>query len=229
MHVQRDVRRSGALLSTWICSAAAVLSAATLTSSAEQRTTPRGDAAPPSFDQLYEQGQRRNATMRTLTARFTETTTSPLLVRPLVARGTVFVERPSRVALRYAEPDARVIIIDDKTLTTSWPSRQTIDIRTAMARVQKQFVNGSAADLRREFDIDDRHALDTPGTYYVSMVPKRKQIREALSKLDLWVDRDALLLESMRMTFAGGETKTMKFDDVVPNAALPPGVFAINR
>ena len=195
---------------------------------AQQQSMPVGPAAE-TFDQMYEQGQRRNAAMKTLTARFTETTTSSLLVRPLVARGTVLVERPSRVALRYTEPDNRVIVINDKTLTSSWPTTRTLDIATAMGRVQKQFVNGSAADLRREFEIDDRQTQGTPGTYYVSMTPKRKQIREALARLDLWVDRESLLLSRMRMTFASGETKTMTFEDVVPNPPLPPGAFLLAR
>jgi outer membrane lipoprotein-sorting protein len=181
------------------------------------------------FDQMYEQGQRRNAAMKTLTARFTETTTSALLVKPLVARGTVLVERPSRVALRYSEPDARIIVIDDKTLTSSWPTRRMLDISTAMGRVQKQFINGTAADLRREFDIDDTRASDTPGAYHVTMTPKRKQIREALAKLDLWVDRESMLLKTMRMTFASGETKTMTFEDVLTNVPVPPGAFVLPK
>jgi outer membrane lipoprotein-sorting protein len=226
MHVQRAWRASGSPPRAAICTAVVAVMVAVLPSSAQQ-PVPRADPERPSFDQLYDQGQRRNAAMLTLTARFTETTTSSILTRPLVARGTLAVQRPSRVALHYSEPDKRVIIIDDKTLTTSWPTRQTMNIAAAMGRVQKQFVEGSAADLRREFDIDDRHALDTPGTYYVSMTPKRKQIREALAKLDLWVDREAMLLKSMRMTFAGGETKTMTFEDVVPNATLAPGLFTL--
>jgi outer membrane lipoprotein-sorting protein len=199
---------------------------------APQAGQPRVASADPltqSFDEMYEQGQRRNAAMKTLTARFTETTTSALLVKPLVARGMVLVERPSRVALRYSEPDARVIVISDKTLTSSWPTARTLDIATTMGRVQKQFIDGSAADLRREFDIDDTRHSDTPGSYYVTMTPKRRQIRETMTKLDLWVDRESLLLETMRMTFAGGGTKTMTFEDVVPNALIPPGMFVMPR
>jgi outer membrane lipoprotein-sorting protein len=197
-----------------------------LTASRAQQTSDAPlDPSARSFDQLYEEGQRRNAGMKTLTARFTETTTSSLLVRPLVARGIVLVERPARVALRYSDPDDRVIVIDDRTLTSSWPTTRTLDIATAMSRVQKQFVDGSAADLRREFEIDDRQILATRDGYHVSMTPKRRQIREALTKLDLWVDRESLLLSTMRMTFASGDTKTMMFEDVVANAPLPPGAF----
>ena len=51
------------------------------------------------------------------------------------------------------------------------------------------------------------------------MVPKRKQIRETLARLDLWVDRTSLLLDAMKMTFANGDTKTMAFEDVVAERA----------
>ena len=50
--------------------------------------------------------QRINATLKTLTARFTETTTSSILTRPLVASGIVAVERPSKVVLHYSAAGA---------------------------------------------------------------------------------------------------------------------------
>jgi outer membrane lipoprotein-sorting protein len=202
-----------------------VASLAVTASRAQRASGASGDRPDRSFDEMYEEGRRRNGAMRTLTARFTETTTSSLLVRPLVAHGIVLVERPARVALRYSDPDERVIVIDDTTLTSSWPTTRTLNIATAMSRVQKQFIDGSAADLRREFEIDDRQTLATPDGYYVSMTPKRRQIREALTKLDLWVHRESLLLSTMRMTFASGDTKTMTFENVVANAPLPPRAF----
>ena len=189
--------------------------------------TPRSTAsAQESFDDLYQRGQRANAAIKTLTATFTETTTSSLLTRPLVAHGTVAVERPSRVVLHYTDPEARVVLIDGKRMTMSWPGRnirQVTDIGAAQDRVQKYFVNGDAAELRRQFEIHEDEATERAGIYQVTMVPKRKQIREALAKLELWVDRASLLLSAMRMTFANGDTKTMTFADVVPNAAIEPG------
>src|SRR5688572_7141300 len=51
------------------------------------------------FDELYQRGQKANSGLKTLTARFIETTTSPLLTKPLVARGTLALQRPSTVVL----------------------------------------------------------------------------------------------------------------------------------
>jgi outer membrane lipoprotein-sorting protein len=185
-----------------------------------------------SFDELYAEGQRANAAMKTLTARFTETTTSSLLTRPLVAHGRLAVERPTRVVLRYTDPEARVVLIDGNKMTLSWPSRnirQVTDISTAQRRVQKYFVNGTVEDLRRQFDIEQHDTSDRPNTYSVSLVPKRKQIREALVRLDLWVNQSSKLMDSMKMTFANGDTKTMTFEEVVANAPIEPGVFTLNR
>ncbi len=187
---------------------------------------------PDVFDELYTKGKKANDAMKTLTAQFTETTTSSLLTRPLVARGRVAVERPSRIVLRYSDPDIRTVLIDGNRMTMSWPSRsitQVTDIGAAQGRVQKYFINGTAADLRKEFEIEDHGTSDKPGTYYVTMVPKRKQMKENLVRLDLWIDRSSLLLDTMKMTFANGDSKTMAFDDVKPNAPIEPGTFSLEK
>jgi len=197
--------------------------------SAQQRAPRAADAPRESFDELYRRGQQANAGMKTLTARFTETTTSPLLTRPLVARGTLSVERPSRVVMRYDDPEPRVVLIDGDRMILSWPGRnmrQVTNIARAQGRVQKYFVNSTATELRKEFDIQPRETSERPGLYEVSMVPERKQIKETLTRLDLWVDPAASVLTAMPMTFAGGDTKLMEFTDIVSNPALAANTFA---
>jgi outer membrane lipoprotein-sorting protein len=182
------------------------------------------------FDELYRRGQLANSGLKTLTARFTETTTSPLLARPLVARGTLALQRPSTVVLRYDAPEERTVLIGDKRLVLSWPGRsihQTRDIGQMQGRIQKYFVVGDPEELRKSFDITVSDAEPRAGADHLVFVPKRKQIREGLTLLDLWIDRTSLLLTAMRMTFAGGETKLMLLDDVVPNAPIAPGTFAL--
>jgi outer membrane lipoprotein-sorting protein len=48
-------------------------------------------------------------------------------------------------------------------------------------------------------------------------------------RLDLWIDRSSLLLDTMKMTFANGDSKTMAFEDVKPNAPIEPGTFSLER
>ena len=180
------------------------------------------------FDDLYRRGQQQNGTLRTFIAQFTETTTSTLLTRPLTARGTVAVERPARVVLRYVEPDQRVVLIDGDRMTIVWPSRsvrQTRDIAASQKRVQKYFVDGSPRELRSHFEIA---AAPQPSGYLVTMVPTRKQIKEGLSRLELSIDATSLLMTSMAMTFPNGDSKVMTFTDVKPNAPIDPAMFRVD-
>jgi outer membrane lipoprotein-sorting protein len=184
-----------------------------------------------SFDALYRRGAEINATLKTLSARFTETTTSSILTRPLVASGILAVERPSRVVLHYQQPEVRDVLIDADRLTVSWPGRHIRDVTNIAAqnrRIQKYFVDSRPAQLRESFDIVSAKADDRPGTYRLTMVPRRKQIREGLSRLELWLDQTSLLLAAMRMTFPNGDTKLMVLEDVVRNAPIDPGVFTIS-
>jgi outer membrane lipoprotein-sorting protein len=183
------------------------------------------------FDQIYERGQKHNAGLKTLTATFTETSTSSLLTTPLVARGTVSIERPSRVVLRYTEPDTRILLIDADKMTLSWPSAHVhtvTDIGASQRRVQKYFVDSSPAELRTHFEIAARVASDRPGAYQVTMVPKRKQLQQGLKQLDLWIDKTTIMLSAMRMTFPNGDTKLMTFTDVKTNPQIDPSVFKID-
>lgn len=189
----------------------------------------RPPAGSTAFDELYRRGQLANAGLKTLTARFTETTTSSLLTRPLVEQGTLAVERPTKVVLHYTVPDTRTVLIDGDRLVLSWPDRNindTKNIKQVQSRVQKYFVDSNPAELRKSFDIEVIDAERRAGTDHISLLPKRKQIREGLTRLDLWVDQRTLLLAAMRMTFANGDSKLMTLDNVVPNAVLDPTTFA---
>ena len=159
---------------------------------------------PDLFDEIYARGRPIDATLKTLTAQFSETTESPLLVRPLVSQGTIAVVRPLRVAMHYSAPDRRSVIIDGGRLRIVWPSRgidRATPIGSIEKRIQQYFVDTSPSQLRSHFDIAARVASDRPGTWFVAMTPKRKQIAAGVSQLDLWIRTDTVLLAAMRMVF----------------------------
>ena len=188
-------------------------------------------SAPPDlFDEIYAKGRPLESSLRTLSGRFTETTTSSLLRRPLIARGTLAVIRPTKVVLLYDDPERRTVLIDGDTMRMLWPSR-TIDQRTnigaAQRRIQQYFVNKSPAELRSHFDITATVAGDRQNAWLVTMSPKRKQIKEGIATLELWLDRSTVMLTSMRMTFPNGDTKLMAFEDVKVNPTIDPALFQV--
>ena len=185
-----------------------------------------------SFDAIYRRGFQLNAELKTLTAAFTETTTSEMLTRPLTATGTIAVERPSRVVLHYQAPEQRDVLIEGDRLTVSWPSRhirEVTNIATTNRRIQRYFVDASPDRLRDSFTIAVRTGGERRHTYQLTMVPRRKQISEGLASLDLWIDDASLLLAAMKMTFPNGDTKLMVLDNVVTNQPVDPSLFSAAR
>ena len=90
----------------------------------------------------------------------------------------------------------------------------------------------NAQDLQRLIEliteevIAAQDARERPGTWFVEMVPKRKQIAAGLSRLELWIRTETVLLDAMRMGFPSGETKLLEFSDLRVNPAIPDSVFA---
>ncbi len=180
------------------------------------------------FDEIYAKGRPLEESLKTLTARFVEESTSSLLTRPLVARGTLAVVRPDRIVLHYLEPERRTVLIDGNTMRLVWPSHsidQRVPIGAQQRRIQQYFVDKSPAQLRSHFDITATDAPTQPTAWLVTMVPRRKQIREGLTKLELWIERDTVMLSSLLMTFPNGDTKRMAFEAVQVNPAIDEAVF----
>lgn len=184
------------------------------------------------FDEIYARGRGVESSLKTVTARFTETTTSSLLSRPLVAQGTLAVERPSKIVLRYSDPEPRTVLIDQNRLTLVWPSHavhQESDIAAAQRRIEKYFLDKSPDELRRNFTITATEADERAGTWRITMVPTRKQIQQGLTRLDLWVDRTSMLLAAMKMTFPNEDTKLMVFENVVVNGPVDQKMFLVEK
>ena len=221
-------RRSGTVVGAGLVALAALALGgdAPLASMRTFQAAPAAVEAPDLFDDIYRRGQPLEQSIRTIRARFTETTTSSLLLKPLVAEGTLIVVRPSDILLWYISPERRYLRLDATSLLFVWPDRQLRerkDIREAQARVQKYFVNKTPDELRQHFTIRTSEDRGRAGTWRIEMVPKRKQIQQGLARLELWVRQDTLMLSAMTMVFPNGDTKTMTFSDVVVNDPVSPG------
>jgi outer membrane lipoprotein-sorting protein len=172
------------------------------------------------FDEIYARSQPIDATVKTITASFTETTESPLLRKPLVAAGTVHVVRPFDVEMVYSKPEPKTITIKNGQLVVDMSARkmkQERDISEPLGRIEKYFVAKSPKELRKHFTIAASEDKERAGTYRIDMTPKRKQIEQGLTRLELWLRKDTLLLDAMRMHFPGDAIKLMEFRDVVVN------------
>jgi outer membrane lipoprotein-sorting protein len=190
------------------------------------------------FDDLHARIAAAEATRQTIRARFTETITSSLLARPMVARGVLVGEKPApgrligvtptRMLITYTSPDRKTICFDGNRLVVRYGDRgepERIDITGIMKTVNKYFTSASPDDLRRAFTIRAFIDPDLPGFHQIDLVPRRKQIRQGLERLQIWVTRDSYMLGQLKMSFPGGDSDVFTLDDVQLNVPVPAGTF----
>lgn len=190
----------------------------------------RPAAAGDLFDEIYRRGAPVEKTLKTVSASFVETTRSTLLKAPQVARGTLVGRRPSQVRLVYAGADARTVVVSGNTLALDWPARhlqERRDISGTMRRAERFFVMSSPAELRKHFDVVAIDAPDRASAWQVTFTPKRKQMREGVSRVHLWIDQASLVLQALEMEYPGGDTRLMEFSDVRINPPVDANAFAV--
>jgi len=194
---------------------------------------PQGTAPAPRrsgdlFDEIYQRGVVKQRAMKSIHATFTETTVSSLLVKPIVARGTVIGAPPALVRMTYTEPEAKTVTMDGRSLTIVWPNRgerEQIDIRQTKARIDHYFTNASPDELRKLFEITAEPDAAMRRADRVTMTPKRKQIKQGLQQLELWIDRERDIMVQMRLSFPGGDQKTIALEDIVVDVPISDETF----
>lgn len=187
--------------------------------------------APDLFDEIYAKADTQKKTVHSVRARFTETTVSSLLTQPLVARGTLVAGEPANVVMTYTAPELRTVVINANKLVVVWPGsgkREEIDIKLTQQRVQQYFVKAGLKSLRQMFEI--RASLESqPAAYLIDMRPREKRIKKGLERLLIWIDPKLLMMTQMRMEFPGGDSKTIRLDDIEMNVPVNEQMFQAIR
>jgi outer membrane lipoprotein-sorting protein len=192
-------------------------------------------AAPPQrtadpLADLFARGRAVQKSIRSLRASFRETTVSSLLVDPLTGTGTVLAAvDPLRLVMRYAPPDGRTIWIDERELVVASPARKVpeqIDIAAMQRRIQKYFTEASLDELRSSFEMTLANDPAVPTAQRLEMTPRRRQIKEGLQRLRLWIDKERLLMVRLEMIFPGGDSTRIDLSDIEVNVPIDAKTFA---
>jgi outer membrane lipoprotein-sorting protein len=183
------------------------------------------------FTDLHERARQAEKELVSLRADFVETTESSLLAVPIVEKGKLSAARPIRVSLRYENPETKRIVIDGDRFLIAWPERGRVEerqIAEIQENVDKYFYQASEEQLRKLFDVTVTSDPELPNTSRVEMIAKRKQIKEGIERLVLWLEDQSLYMVKMRLVYPrGGGTKTIELSNLVANVPLDDEEFQI--
>jgi len=177
------------------------------------------------FDQVQAQ-------VRTLSAEFIQTTRSPLLKDPVVAKGQFYLTKPESVLWEYTTPEPMRFVVAAGEYTGYFPARKKAEKRDVKRWSEQLFryfgLGQGSAELGKFYEI----ALGDPGkddksSYLLVLSPKKRRFRKNVDEVKLWVNTATLL--PVRVDYAGkdGGEHEIRFVNTRLNPDLAASLYQV--
>jgi chaperone LolA len=172
------------------------------------------------------------ANVATLSADFVQIVVNPLLGTPDTARGTLYLRRPNRFAMRFTVPQGDRIVADGRHLWLYTPSttpgqalRSGIPkTGTAGPNLLGQFVERPTERYHARYVRAD--SLETGVADVIALIPKEGAV--GYSEAVIWVDRCDGLVRRMDITEESGQHRIVSLRRLRVNAPVSPREFTFS-
>jgi outer membrane lipoprotein-sorting protein len=191
-----------------------------------------GAADDPGLQRILADFDRVQATIRTLSAGFTETTTSHLLKAPIQAKGRLYLTKPSSVLWEYEEPEVMRFAIANDEYVGYFPQRKRAeksDIHRWSERIFRIFGLGqTSAELGKFYSI---RAADPgaghPGTSLLLLEPKKRRVRKRVEQVKLRISSTTHLPLEIELSGKDGYVRQIQLHDLRINPDLSASLYDI--
>lgn len=166
--------------------------------------------------------------VRTMQADFVMQFTNPLLRQQTTSRGTLYQQRPDRIALRFTDPAGDVILSDGEHFYVYQPS---IDARQA-TRSPASAGGGGGVDLQAQFvgnpterfryTLEGEESVGGRAAHSMTLVPRQ---RAEYRSLRVWFDTSDSLARRFEITEHNGSVRRFDLSNLRVNGTVPGGVF----
>jgi outer membrane lipoprotein-sorting protein len=192
----------------------------------------RVTASGETLDQVLTRFDRVQGQVRTLSAEFVQTTRSPLLKDPIIAKGQFYLTKPASVLWEYATPEPMRFVVSDGTYTGYFPERKRAEKRDIKRWSEQLFrffgVGQGSKELGKFYEITlGESGPDERGTFLLVLTPKKHRVRKRFGEVKLWVD--AVTLLPTRIDYAGkdGDEREIRLLNTRLNPDLATGLYNV--
>jgi outer membrane lipoprotein-sorting protein len=169
-----------------------------------------------------------NENVRYMQAEFVMQFNNPLLRQQTTSRGTLYQQRPDRIALRFTDPNGDVILSDGQHFYMFQPS---IDANQATRTpagagagggvdLQAQFVGNPTERFR--YTLEGNESVAGRSARVMTLVPRE---RAEYRSLKVWFDARDSLARRFEITELNGSVRRFDLSDLRVNPSIPADVF----
>lgn len=158
---------------------------------------------------------------------FIQEKSSSMLSEKLISKGCMYFKTPNSLRWEYREPNQLVLIFKDEHFLIKSNDGVTTNANRIFKEISKLIIdlmNGEELSNNNNFKSD----FYTNGhTLWIKMTPKKKQIEQMFSLVELYIDSRTGKAEQIVMHEASGDNTTIHFVNVKRNAIFDNSVFEL--
>lgn len=165
--------------------------------------------------------------LQSLRARFVQTKRLSLLDEPLESTGWFLFKRPDRVRWETETPERMTVVISGRQVyvpnlpENEWQALATVPFTTMLSRLGALFT-GELKALEQSFEIT---AGDGDSAIRVQLVPRDEAWQQSLRRIDLTFAGPEVIISSIRLQNALGDSVEVRLEEVVRNVDVPDSLF----
>lgn len=171
------------------------------------------------------------AAIESIRCDFVQTKRSAMLENELVSRGKMWFSKPQLLRWEYTSPYSNLFIMNgDKALLKNEKGSTLTDVKKnrmvkGISSMVLGCISGDWLNDTRTFGVE---VVGKDGEWVVRLTPKRGELKQMWTSLELRFDPVTGTSKGIRMNEASGDCTVIEFRNVEMNGTIPPEVFSLN-
>ncbi len=196
-------------------------------------TCAAGGVTAAELDEILARFDDVQDSINTLSAEFTQTTTSSMLIDPISAEGRFFMTKPDSIRWEYSYPEEMRFVIFQDQYTGYFPKQKRAEKRSVKRWSEHIFrffgLGQGSQELMKFYDItlDPSHDPST-GSYLLVLEPTKRRVRKRIPEVRFWLDTETFLPRKVEYLSKTGNARTVEFHEIRLNPDLAASMYHVD-
>jgi outer membrane lipoprotein-sorting protein len=185
-------------------------------------------------DTVLDRMDKAASDFRSLTADIEQMKYTAVVKDTSTESGQIFVRRDQKMRLDITKPDPKTILRTGDSLFIYTPKINRVEEynlgkhRDIVDQYMRLGFGTRSQDLRRSYDINlaQEEEIDHRKAFVLELTPKSQEIRNQITKIQMWVDQSSWLpLQQKFFEAGGGDYFLVKYSNMMKNLKISDAKF----
>jgi len=170
--------------------------------------------------------EKQHKEMKTMTADFTETATSPLLTAAQKGSGKMWYKKENKIRWEKTKPESQVILINGKTVKLQEKGKEVSSASSKMVvkKIQGLMVQMMTGEFLNEKEFKITY-YENKSNYKLVLTPKSDKMKRYVSEIHLVFSKKELTIKELTMLTDNDNKLVYSFSNMEVNGTINDSKF----